>query len=63
MADPVVSVWDIAALVPIIEEAGGVLTDWTGGSPFGGSAIATNAALAHEVRKILGVTNEMEQER
>jgi len=63
MVDPVVSEWDIAALVPIIAEAGGVFTDWTGVSPFGGSAIATNAALAHEVRHILGATSAMEQRR
>ena len=63
MVDPVVSQWDVAALVPIIAEAGGVLTDWTGASPFGGSAIATNATLAHQVRQILGATNAMEQRR
>jgi histidinol phosphatase-like enzyme (inositol monophosphatase family) len=63
MVDPAVSEWDVAALVPIISEAGGVFTDWSGSSPFGGSAIATNAALAHEVRQILGVTKAMEQRR
>jgi histidinol-phosphatase len=63
MVDPVVSQWDVAAFVPIIAEAGGVLTGWTGASPFDGSAIATNSALAHEVRQILGATNPMEQRR
>lgn len=55
MADPVVSPWDIAALFPIVTEAGGVFTDW-GGNPtaFGGSAIATNALLAVDCRRILG---------
>jgi fructose-1,6-bisphosphatase/inositol monophosphatase family enzyme len=54
MVDDVVSPWDIAALLPVITEAGGVLTDW-GGRPtaFGGNAIATNAALAEEVRGML----------
>jgi len=57
MVDPVLSPWDAAPLVPIIEEAGGVLTDWEGRHGFaGGSAIATNAALASEVRRLLGVT-------
>lgn len=57
MADPIVSPWDIAALVPIVTEAGGVLTDWTGATTaFGGSAIATNKALASMVRETLGVT-------
>lgn len=63
MADPVAFAWDVAPLVPIIAEAGGVLTDWTGASPFGGSAIATNAALADEVRQILGATGTVEKQR
>jgi histidinol phosphatase-like enzyme (inositol monophosphatase family) len=63
MVDPVVSQWDVAAFVPTIAEAGGVLTGWTAASPFAGSAIATNAALAHEARRILGVTNAMEEKR
>ncbi len=28
--DPVMSVWDTAALVPIVTEAGGTVTDWAG---------------------------------
>ena len=54
MTDGKLSMWDAAALYPAIIEAGGVFTDWTGSAtPFGGSAIATNAALAGEVRAIL----------
>jgi histidinol-phosphatase len=54
MADPVLSLWDIAAFLPIISEAGGVLTDFAGDTTaFGGSAIATNGALSTSVRKIL----------
>jgi histidinol-phosphatase len=54
MVDPVMSPWDAAALQPIIEEAGGVFTDW-GGQPtaFGGSTVATNAALAVQARSLL----------
>ncbi|MGZ3458379.1 MAG: histidinol-phosphatase [Archangium sp.] len=55
MIDEVLSPWDAAALQPIIEEAGGVFTDWTGTrTSFGGNAIATNAALASQVRELLG---------
>ena len=55
MVDDIVNPWDVAALQPIIEEAGGVFTSWSGtSSAFGGDAIATNAALAIEVRRILG---------
>lgn len=54
MADPVLSLWDIAAFLPIISEAGGVLTDFSGAeTAFGGSAIATNGALSTSVREIL----------
>jgi histidinol-phosphatase len=54
MCDPIMSPWDAAALQPIIEEAGGVFTDWLGVSTaFGGSAVATNRALAVDVRTLL----------
>ncbi|KXU35391.1 inositol monophosphatase [Cephaloticoccus capnophilus] len=32
MLDPIMNPWDIAALVPIIRGAGGVISDWTGGA-------------------------------
>ncbi len=39
---------------PVIEEAGGVFTDWSGAAThLGGSAIATSAALARAVRQTL----------
>lgn len=54
MVDPTMSAWDAAAVQPVIEEAGGVFTDWSGArTAFGGSAIATNGALADEVRALL----------
>lgn len=57
MVDPVVSAWDAAALYPVVTEAGGTFTDWNGvASAFGGSIIATNAALADSARAILAST-------
>jgi histidinol-phosphatase len=54
MCDPILSPWDAAALQPIIEEAGGVFTDWSGvPTAFGGSAVATNRELAADVRALL----------
>lgn len=51
MVDDIVNPWDAAAIQPIIEEAGGVFTDWMGKrTAFGGDLIATNAALADVVR-------------
>jgi len=55
MVDDVIADWDGAALMPIINEAGGVFTDWRGrATAFGGDAIATNAKLGAIVREILG---------
>jgi len=54
MLDGQLAPWDSAALLPAITEAGGVFTDWHGReTAFGGSAIATNAALAATVRERL----------
>ena len=54
MVDDRLSPWDTAPLIPIIREAGGVFTDWRGGTGFdGGDAIASNAALAEVFRELL----------
>ena len=54
MLDPIMNVWDAAALKPIVEEAGGVFTDWDGNVTYaGGSAVSTNAALANAIRSFL----------
>jgi histidinol-phosphatase len=59
MTDGVMAPWDVAALLPIVEEAGGVFTDWRGRrTAFGGSAVATNAALAPEARSLLWCTED-----
>ncbi|HKQ53476.1 MAG TPA: inositol monophosphatase family protein, partial [Pyrinomonadaceae bacterium] len=54
MLDPVMNVWDCAALLPIVEEAGGRFTDWRGQRTIrGGDAISTNALLFDEVMKMV----------
>jgi len=46
MTDPIMNEWDLMALIPIIEGAGGRITDWQGNDPVGGaSAVATNGEL------------------
>ena len=53
-AEPEVSLWDLAALQVIVEEAGGRFTDLAGEPrPDGGSAVATNGHLHDEVLKLL----------
>ena len=57
MLDPVMNLWDCAALLPIIEEAGGTFTDWRGRrSIHGGNAIATNGILFDEVMRTIRST-------
>lgn len=54
MLDPIMSIWDAAALKPIIEEAGGVFTGWDGEVRHdAGSAVSTSAVLANAVRGLL----------
>jgi histidinol-phosphatase len=53
--DPVANPWDLAALVPILAEAGGRLSDLAGvDGHAGGNGLATNGLLHAAVLKILG---------
>ena len=60
MVEPELSLWDIAALVPIVTEAGGTFTDLTGRPAPAGtssdeiSAIATNGPLHDDILVRLG---------
>ena len=55
VVDPVMAAWDAAALIPILQEAGGAFTDWNGKVRFdGGNGIGSNGSLHDEVLKILG---------
>ncbi len=50
MIDPVMNVWDCAALQPILEEAGGTFTDWQGERTiYAGESVATNGLVLEEV--------------
>ena len=53
MVDPVMNVWDAAALQPVLEEAGGVYTDWSGRPTIhGGEGIGCNRLLLDQVLAI-----------
>jgi histidinol-phosphatase len=55
MAEPELSLWDVAALIPIVTEAGGRFTDLSGRpGPGGGSAVATNGLLHDDLLARLG---------
>jgi histidinol-phosphatase len=54
MIDPIMSLWDAAALQPILKEAGGTFTDWQGRPTiYSGEGIATNGLLLEEVLRLL----------
>lgn len=56
MIDAGMSVWDAAALKPILEEAGGTFTSWTGEATIhAGEGIGTNGRVAEQV---LSLTRE-----
>jgi histidinol-phosphatase len=53
MIDPIMNVWDAAAIQPILEEAGGTFTDWQGRPTIhGGEGIGTNRRLLDHVLAI-----------
>ncbi|WP_285491783.1 histidinol-phosphatase [Actinomadura sp. NBRC 104425] len=53
--EPEVSLWDLAALHVIVEEAGGMFTNLAGvPGPDGGSVVCTNGRLHADVLRILG---------
>jgi len=54
MLDPTLAHWDVAAIVPVVEAAGGVVTSWTGGDPLSElSMIATAGPLHNDVLALL----------
>jgi myo-inositol-1(or 4)-monophosphatase len=58
MCDPIMNPWDIAALVPVIRGAGGMITDWQGGAPF--PAESTVAATPELHAGVIGILNASE---
>lgn len=54
MLDPAMNPWDCAALVPILQEAGGTFTSWDGRPTIhGGNAVSTNGAVLPDVLRTL----------
>lgn len=54
MIDPECNAWDVAAILPILEEAGGRFTDWTGNATTrGGEGVGTNGLVHDTVLRLL----------
>ncbi len=59
MCDPIMNPWDIAALVPVIRGAGGIITDWKGGPAYPAeSTVAATPALHAQVIKALNPVSQ-----
>ncbi len=53
MVDPLMNLWDAAAIAPVIEEAGGIFCDWQGEQTVEhGEGLATNPGLLEQVLSI-----------
>jgi histidinol phosphatase-like enzyme (inositol monophosphatase family) len=39
MCDPLMNPWDVAALIPVVRGAGGIITDWQGRNPVNAASI------------------------
>lgn len=54
MVDPICNAWDVAAILPVVTEAGGRFTDWKGNATIrGGEGVGTNGQLHDAVLAML----------
>lgn len=56
MVDPIMSRWDLAALIPVIRGAGGAITDYYGGNPATGDSIVACSETLH--KEVIGLLNK-----
>ncbi len=53
VVDPIMSIWDAAALLPVMVESGGTFTDWVGRPTIqSGEGVATNGKLLDDILAI-----------
>jgi len=55
MLDPQLEYWDVAAIVPVVEGAGGRVTSWRGGDPLAEPSLIATAGALHE--QVLAMLN------
>jgi myo-inositol-1(or 4)-monophosphatase len=48
MVDPIMSVWDTAAVIPVIKGAGGVITDYAGGDALQSDSVIAGSPTVHK---------------
>ena len=47
MCDPIMNPWDVAALIPVVRGAGGIITDWQGRDPVNAASIVAATPALH----------------
>ncbi len=55
MIDPIMSLWDLLPLIPIIKGAGGIITDYHGKDPIEGKSAVTASKQIHS--KVISILN------
>jgi len=55
MIDPIMSKWDLTALIPIVNGAGGIITDYQGNDPTDGKSIIASGKNIH--KKLIEMLN------
>ena len=55
MVDPIMNIWDTMALIPIVNGAGGVITDYQGNDPAKGNSIIAASPEIH--KKVIQILN------
>jgi histidinol phosphatase-like enzyme (inositol monophosphatase family) len=55
MIDPIMSTWDLMALIPVINGSGGIITDYHGNDPVNGNSIVASAKGIH--KEIINILN------
>jgi myo-inositol-1(or 4)-monophosphatase len=58
MIDPIMSIWDSMALIPVIKGAGGIITDYQGNDPVNGNSIV--AAIPELHSKVISILNNID---
>ncbi|MFN2200273.1 MAG: histidinol-phosphatase [Caldilineaceae bacterium] len=59
MTDPAMNLWDLMALIPVIEGAGGRITNWQGEDPLLGSGSVATAGPIHD--QVIRLLNPADQ--
>ena len=55
MIDPIMNIWDLMALIPVVKGAGGIITDYQGNDAVNGNSIVASTPYLH--KKVIEILN------